>query len=197
MGRSVLRQGTDAGAVAEGPSPLASATDLGTHLAVFSTLTEFSIALAGFSGIVIAISARDGPVAPLTWYRNLCALAWSLAVAFASVFPEIFDVSGAEPASVWIRSSAVVGVSSIGLMVFALAAARWLSQEERKRLSLSVWTVCLGGNSVVALVQLANAGGLLGAPGPGPIAAGLLWLLAFAALLFVRMLARHPGTPAA
>lgn len=165
-------------------------------MAVFSTLTEFAIALAGFSGIVIAIAASDGPVSPLTWFRNLCALAWSVSVAFASVFPAIFEASGVEAASVWLRSSAVVGVSSAGLMVFVLAAARRLSQEDRGRLSLSVWILCLGGNAAVVLVQAANVSGWVGEPGPAPVAGGLLWLLAFAAFLFVRMLARHPSTPA-
>ena len=166
-------------------------------MSVFSTLTEFSIALAGFSGIVIAIAASDGPVAPLTWFRNLCALAWALAVAFCSVFPELFAVSGIETASVWVRSSGVVGAASLGLMAFALLAARRLTGEERSRLSGLVWILALGGNAAVAAVQLANGAGGLGAPGPAPVAGGLLWLLAFAAFLFVRMLARHPSTPAA
>ena len=195
MGHSAMRQVTAAG-VETKARPIVSAFAAGSHVAVFSTLTELSIALAGFAGIVIAISAAEGPVAPLTWFRNLCALVWSLAVAFSSVVPEIFEVSGAKPTEVWINSSLVVGTSSLALMLFALLAARWLSQEERKRLSLGVWALCLGGNSAVALLQITNATGLLGSPGPAPAALGLLWLLAFAAFLFVRMLARHPSTPA-
>ena len=60
-----------------------------------------------------------------------------------------------------------------------------------------MWVLAIGGNPLLAAIQLANIVGVFGAPNPGPIMASLIWLLFFSALLFVRMLVNRPIPPAA
>lgn len=158
----------------------------------FSTLAEFAVAMAGFSGIVIALRARDGGVEPLVWFRNLCLLTWALGAAFGSLGPGLMASLGLPAESAWAGSSAVLALVCVMLMAVPLVARHRLDDADRARLARYVWALALGGNGLAAGLLLANAFGTLGPSGPGPVYGGILWLLAFATLLFVRMLAQPP-----
>ena len=54
-----------------------------------SSITEFAIVLAGFSGLVIAIGSKNGKSSPLTKHRTLCMLSFSFAAAFGSLLPPL------------------------------------------------------------------------------------------------------------
>ena len=54
-----------------------------------SSITEFAIVLAGFSGLVIAIGSKGGKSSPLTKHRTLCLLSFSFAAAFGSLLPAL------------------------------------------------------------------------------------------------------------
>lgn len=159
----------------------------------FSTLTEFAIAMAGFSGIVIALRARDGGVEPLVWFRNLCLLTWALGAAFGSLGPALLENVGLATAAIWTGSSYLLALISALLMSVPLLARRRLDDADRARLARYVWVLALGGNGLAAAMLLANAVGTFGPARPGPVHGAIVWLLAFATLLFVRMLAQPPA----
>jgi hypothetical protein len=158
----------------------------------FSTLTEFAIAIAGFSGIVIALRARDGGVDPLVWFRNLCLLTWALGAAFGSLGPGLMASLGLSTEAIWAGSSFVLAILFLILMAVPLIARHRLDDADRARLARYVWVLALGGNGLAAGLLLANALGTLGPPSPGPVYAGIVWQLVFATLLFLRMLAQPP-----
>jgi hypothetical protein len=158
----------------------------------FSTLTEFAIAMAGFSGIVIALRARDGGVEPLVWFRNLCLLTWALGAAFGALGPGLLTSLGLSTDATWVGSSIVLALMCLFLMAVPLVARHRLDDADRARLARYVWALALGGNGLAAAWLLANAVGALGSPGPGPVYGCIVWLLAFATLLFIRMLAQPP-----
>jgi hypothetical protein len=85
----------------------------------FATLTEFSVAIAGFSGIAIAIGARGRSISSLTQFRNRNLLTFSIGAAFGSVLPPLARtaLSPAERKAtswlIWIVS--IVGTSLAGI----------------------------------------------------------------------------------
>jgi len=158
----------------------------------FSTLTEFAVAIAGFSGIVIAVAGRAGNPSPVVWFRNLCLLSWAMVAAFASVVPPMAAALGTPEVAIWRWSSASLGTMVAFLSAVPFLAARRISRADREALQTYAWVLAIGGNAGVGAWQLANAAGLGGPPSAGPIFAGIVWLIAFSSLLFARMLATPP-----
>ena len=163
----------------------------------FSIITEFAVALAGFSGIAIALSHDRGALAPIDHFRTLNLLMWALGAAFVSTFPLIAHSFGLQGPSIWRASSAGFLAVLVVCTAVPVNLRRSLAAHDRALLSRILWVLAIGGNIVVALAQLSNILPLFGQSTPGPLLAGLVWLLFFAALLFVRLLVNRPGTPAA
>jgi hypothetical protein len=122
---------------------------------------------------------------------------WSLSAAFVSTFPLIAGSFGVSGPSVWRWSSAGFLVVLVVCAAVPLLLVRSLTAQDRASLSNTLWVLAVGGNTVLALVQLSNVVFLFGPPAPGPLLAGLIWLLFVAAVLFVRLLVNRPGAPAA
>ncbi len=163
----------------------------------FSIVTEFGVALAGFSGIAIALSSDRGALAPIDYFRTLNLLMWALGAAFVSTFPLIahsFDLQGP---SIWRVSSAGFLAVLVVCTAVPVNLRRSLAAHDRASLSRTLWVLAIGGNVVVALAQLPNVFRLSGQATPGLLLAGLVWMLFFAAVLFVRLLVNRPGAPAA
>ena len=158
----------------------------------FASVMEFSVALAGFSAVAIALSHEPGALAPLDRFRALSLLSNALGAAFGASFVLIgnaFDVSGPP---LWQLSSLGVLMVVISCLAVSVYLSRRLVPEDRSRLSSALWVIHLGGHPMLVGVLLANMAGLFGPTSPGPIMASLIWLLFFSSLLFVRMLVSRP-----
>jgi hypothetical protein len=164
--------------------------------ASFGTLMEFSVALAGFSAVAIALSHERGAMAPLDRFRALNILINSLGPAFAASLVLIGGAFGASGPMLWRLTSVGVLVVALACMVVPIRLRRRLVPEDRARLSRGLWVLAVGGGPIIAAVQLMNIASLFGAPGPGPIIASLMWLLSISAVLFVRLLVARPDLPA-
>ena len=163
----------------------------------FSIITEFAVAVAGFSGIAIAISHQGGALSPLDQFRTLNLLTWALSAAFASTFPLVAESFGFAGPAIWQFTS--VGFALIlllGLLERFLTARR-IAPSDRTQLSSGVWALTVGGNSVLIVWQFINALGVFGQPSAAPILVGLLFVLAVSALIFVRLLIFRAGSRAA
>ena len=163
----------------------------------FATVPEFAVALAGFSGVAFALSHQRGALASIDRFRTLNLLMWALGAAFVSTFPLLAVSFGAQGPLVWRWSSAGFVLVLLVCTAVPLILVRSLSAHDRAALSNALWVLAVGGNIVLLLIQIANVLGLFGDPMPGPILAGLIWLLFFASLLFVRLLVNRPAAPAA
>ncbi len=163
----------------------------------FGTIMEFSVALAGFSAVAIALSHEPGALAPLDRFRALNLLSCALGAAFGASFVLIGDAFGASGPALWRATSAGLLLIVIVCTAIPLLLARQMSPADRRQLSRVLWVLSIGGNLILSGVQLSNLAGLFGPASPGPIMASLVWLLFFSALLFVRMLVNRPGPTAA
>ena len=162
----------------------------------FATVMEFSVALAGFSAVAIALSHEPGALASLDRFRALNLLGNTLGPGFGASFVLVLGAFGVSGPALWRLTSSglLVGVA-VSTAVPVLLSRRMLPAD-RMQLASGLWVLAIGGNSILAVVLVANIAGMFGSPGPGPIMASLMWLLFFAAVLFVRMLVDRPAPPA-
>jgi hypothetical protein len=163
----------------------------------FGTIMEFAVALAGFSAVAIALSREPGALAPLDRFRALNLLSLALGAAFGASLVLIGVAFGASGPALWRATSAGVLLIVSVTTVVPILLVRRMAPADRVQLSSALWVLSVGGNLVLACVQISNFAGLFGPPSPGPIMASLVWLLFFSALLFVRMLIDRPSAPSA
>ena len=152
--------------------------------------TEFGVAIAGFSGIALAIAHRGGRLVGTARFRTIVLLTWALAPTFAATFPILAQSLGAEDREIWRFSSAAFAALAGLVVLVPFRLRRALDDAERAQLSPFVWSLAVSGNSVLALLLAANA---IGPASPAPIVVGLLWHLAVATLLFARLLLIGPA----
>ena len=163
----------------------------------FGILTEFAVALAGFAGVAAVLSNRGDSFDPIAWIRTLALLSWAMGAAFASVLPLLGASYGVLGSQLWARCSFAFVPVLVGQVAVLVISARRLTPTERALLATYMWVLAIGGNVLVAIWQLSNALRLHGDASPGPLVGGIVWVLAFSALNFVRMIVKLVDTRAA
>ncbi len=154
----------------------------------FSNLMEFAVAIAGFSGISIAIQSRDARAGAIREFRNRNLIMWSLCAAFGSTLPEGVVYLGAEGPQVWSWSSYLYVLLLVFVLSLPYSSRSKLTPDERAQLSPAVWLLNVGGSILVALAQVVNGTGWFHSPSPAPLYWGILWTILFGAVQFYRNL---------
>ncbi len=152
-----------------------------------TVLTDFAVALIGFSGIVIAIiiAVNGKKFAPLDHFRTQSMLLGAFGAAFGSLIPLILAAFGFSGDDLWRLSSILLAVIIIlTSMVGPVFAASLLEASVRKQLSLWVWILFLGGNGAMVLWLFIN---VMQTASPGVFVIALIWQLVLASILFVRL----------
>jgi len=169
----------------------------GVDLDSFATVTEFGVALAGFSALAAALTQKPGVLASLDRFRTINLLVWALTPAFVSTFPMVGEAFGAAGASLWRGTSLSLAAILVLVVVVSLQLVRFLSQAERAALSRIMSVLFYVGHPFLIVVNLINASGIVWSPGPGPVLASLIWLLFMGAIQLVRIVVAGPVEPAA
>ena len=154
----------------------------------FSSLMEFAVAIAGFSGITMAVQARNAVVNELQAFRNTNLISFSLFAAFGSAIPQACAHLGATGSQLWSWSSTSFSFVCGALLIIPFALRSSLSPETRGQLSKTIWFLSIGGMFVVLISQILNVAGAFREPGPAPVYLGIVWLIFLAALMYARML---------
>ncbi len=151
---------------------------------VLTVIAEIGVALAGFSGIVVALRQRsvESWSVPEVLRLRLMLYASVSALIFA-LLPFAPHHLGASPALTWSVPSLALAVL-FGSSLF-LPATR--TPPSRTGLSFRWWVFYSSGTVIAITALLANAGGLLGGPSFGLYLVGLAWLLFYTTTLFVRL----------
>ena len=150
-------------------------------------LAQFSLALAGFTGVVIAFGWRGGDWHAADSFRIWRALFTSLGAAFLALVPVAFELLGVEGEALWRWSSGV----------FALYAIVWASLDAPRHWRLRavlrgvvpswgpglLYTIAAG----IFAAQVLNVLGVWYAPQPGVYFLGVLVYLLLPALIFARV----------
>jgi hypothetical protein len=152
-----------------------------------TVLTDFAVALIGFSGIVIAIiiAVHGKDFAPLDFFRTQSMLLGAFGAAFGSLIPLILAAFGFAGDNLWRLSSIFLAIIIIlASMVVPIFAASRLEASIRKQLSLWVWILFVGGSGAMVLWLFINA---TQTASPGVFIIALIWQLIMASILFVRL----------
>ena len=163
----------------------------------FGIVTEFGVALAGFSALAAALTRRPGVLTSIDRFRTINLLVWALTPAFASTFPMVGEAFGVTGAWLWRATSlALVGVLAAVVLV-SQRLIGFMSQADRASLSKIMLVLFYVGHPFLIVVNLLNASSIGWSPGPGPILASLIWLLFMGAVQLVRIVVAGPVEPAA
>ena len=152
---------------------------------VLTVLAEIAVALAGFTGIVVAFRQQGHrEFFPHEYVRLQYMLVVACTLLFFALLPFLPHYLGLSNFSVWGVSS---GVMCAGLLALALVSR--LHTKPDPVLSKSRWTaIYITGSVGFSGCALANALGVIGFPGPGLYLACLGWLLFFSTSIFVRLI---------
>jgi hypothetical protein len=159
----------------------------------FQSLAEFSIALAGFTSIVVVFSRRDGEFHPGDRFRIRIALVASLGAAFLALVPVGLELTGLSPSAVW-RVSSLVLVSAVAWdSVHAYAQLNRLPPDARAVLSSRLSSFLRALRLFSFLAGVLNGTGLLFVPQPGVYFFAVFCALLYGAIAFVRMVFVRPA----
>lgn len=154
----------------------------------FGLLTEVGVALAGFSGIAIAIGGRNGEISRLQRWRNTNLLLSTLGVTFGSLSVPFFEIVGLEGAELWRASSLAFLPIALYTFVAPNVTLKRIPRSEIVHFSKATWYFSIMLTGFAFASQLINVLEFFGAVAPGPLFAGLLALLVGGALQFTRIL---------
>ncbi len=147
------------------------------------TIAELSVALAGFSGVVLGLrSARQGALSSHDRFGLMHILTGSGGAMLFALLPSALHAAGLEPELAERTATALLGAA------FLVVAPIWgvLGRRTQPRFPMLFWSFVVSG----ALLGVALLVTSLWLPGPGtllPLA--LMWLLGLAFAQFVVFLA--------
>ena len=145
-----------------------------------ATITEFSIVLAGFSGLVIAIGSEKGSTNPLVKHRTILMLTLSFAAAFGSLLPLIANAWKINDS--WIFSSySLVPILLITLVIEMTSSRYLLSPEERSQLKGYMYVLVYGGNLTFVFALALS-------PSINIFVTALIWQLIVSTIFYVRLI---------
>ena len=150
-------------------------------------ITEFAIVVAGFTGLVLALSSRDSSTSQLVKFRTVTMLFYAFTAAFGSLLPLLWQSLGA--AAIW-RLSGFVLVVLLGANMAATSVSSrlLLTSEERQMLATWMWLLVMIGNALFALILLGSIFGLVGLAVEGAFISALIWQLVLSSILFTRLI---------
>jgi hypothetical protein len=160
------------------------------ELDAFAIVAEFGVALAGFSGIVVAVKHRDEGFAPLDRYRIFTMLFYAIIAAFGSLAPIGLVLAGMEDVQLWFWTSTFTSLLLAGALMATLVGMRWLTRAERAKLSPLMWIAVVGGD--IGLIVGLCLTSVFGATALLPFVA-LVWQLILSSILFLRLLVNDQG----
>ena len=148
------------------------------------TASEIGVALAGFSGIVTALSDRAGASwGGADWYRLQALLVWSLGASFLALLPSgLSAVPGLE--SPWRVAHAAFATFHGCCLAWYFWENRRHSAEEEQALPLSVTRPTLPLAILIFISEVAVAAGPLEIYGAPLYLLAVTWFLFMAAVNF-------------
>ena len=145
-----------------------------------ATITEFSIVLAGFSGLVIVIGSEKGSTNPLVKHRTILMLTLSFAAAFGSLLPLIANAWQFN--NIWTFSSySLVPILLVTLAIEMTSSRFLLSPEERSQLKGYMYVLVYGGNLTFVFALALS-------PSINIFVTALIWQLIVSTIFYVRLI---------
>ena len=159
---------------------------------VLSTLAQIALGLAGFSAVLIALSGEPSRWTAVDSFRITGMLAYSFGALFLSLIPFVLGSFSIPESTAWRVASGFAGFFLLGGSALALRRFRRLSTQDRVALGSRTAYANQGVLSLIGLLELGAAVGLV-KPSAGFFILGLVVLLGFAAYIVARFLFARPA----
>jgi len=159
-------------------------------------VAEFSVGLAGFAAVFVALVRRSGQWEAASAFRLELLLFQSLPAGLFAFLPVAFDLIGVGSSIVWRLSSLLFG---LGQVLFAIAVRRRfhrLPAEAKAALSSSLLYMGYVAIGLMVVALFANAAGWPVRANAGPYFTALVVLLALASTNFIRTVTTRPALAA-
>jgi hypothetical protein len=149
-------------------------------------LVEASVAIAGFSGVVVALGRHaDGEWSQIERGRLVLLLNTSFSVLFLSLAALVLLHAGTEPTTTWRIGSATWSIIATYQTVLAARRALQVSRDDPELPHVAWIVTVLSLTFVIILLSLANG---LAMGQFWPFLAALVWLFGLACYAFARLL---------
>ena len=156
-------------------------------------IAEVSIAFAGFSGLIVALRKRGGPLTDIQKLRLGVLLGLAFGALFLALLPELLQLLGMSSSGLWRTACMIALLYSVVFVTF------WTRSSWRFRRSVPeifdnyAFARMAAGHAVVVVLLLGVIASLLDQRAAGVYLAALIWYLIHAAQQFVRMLFIQPS----
>lgn len=159
------------------------------------TISEISIGLAGFSGLIVALRKSSGPLTDVQKYRLKILFAMTFGSMFLSLLPDLLQNFQVPEERIWFDSSAAMFAYSLVFASWMIAGARRVAKVAPEIFNWAVFSALTAGHIIVLLLLLGVMTGFIGDRAAGVYVLGLVWYLIHAAQQFTRMLFILPRNP--
>lgn len=147
------------------------------------TIAELALTLAGFAGVVVVFSQRDGLLTIDRW-RFVGVLVLGVGTAVIAFTPSMLQQFGIEDSVNWRSSSAVLAAAVLAFFVFFLRRIPAVAGEQGARPPQAALRIVFSLTLLALATQISNAAGWPMRSGPGLFMLGLLLMLTVAAFGF-------------
>ena len=155
-------------------------------------IAEVGIALAGFSGLIIAFRKDRGPLDDIQKFRMSLLFLLAFGATFLSFVPDLLSSLAVPEAQIRFDASASLFLYSSILLWWWFGRSRRLAKIVPEIFNWYAFTTMAVGHVIVLVLQLGVMLGIFDTRAAGMFALGLTWYLIHAAQQFVRMLFIHP-----
>jgi hypothetical protein len=157
------------------------------------SLIEFFIGLAGFSGIVVALSDSSFASNPLDRFRVLVLLVNALGGGIFAALPLMLVDSGVSEETAWALPSGAFAAYAALFAFWGMRRRVTLPAQARQYLHPIMWLTGHVGLLVASIALLANSVGWPLGTSALPYLCSLLFLLLYSCVAFVRLLLVRPS----
>jgi hypothetical protein len=156
------------------------------------TIAEISIAFAGFSGLIVALRKKVGPLTEIEKYRLQILLTLAFGAMFLSFLPEVLESLGIGEHDTWVYAGSALFVYSAIFLVWWIYASRRFVRAFPEIFHWSAFFRMAAGHVAVMLLQVSAIFSLVVDKGAAVFVIALVWYLVHAAQQFARMLFVQP-----
>ena len=161
----------------------------------FQVIAEIGVAIAGFSGLIVALRKAPGPLTTVQKYRLRILLLLAFGAMFLSLLPELLVFCGTAPSTIWKLCSLALCVYSIVFLAWWIPASAQTKKAEPRIFNRFAYFRMAAGHGLVILLQTAFLASFVES-GIAVFAIGLTWYLVHSAQQFTRMLFVHAKSDA-
>ncbi len=139
------------------------------------TIAEIGVAIAGFSGLIVALRKNAGPLTKVQKYRLQVLLSLAFGAMFLSFVPELLYYFDASSDKIWILSGVVISIYSVSFLIWWVTASLRIKTTDPDIFNWFAFSRMAAGHVGVVFLQLAVVFSLLEKTSAGAYSAGLIW----------------------